>query len=70
MPYPPFVAGRAVLADAEMLIRGFGAGAEDEAAMRADRSRDVGNHLHFCHWRQIERLVAWLAADRALGTIH
>lgn len=70
MPRPPYVAGRAALADAEMLIRAFGDAAEDEAATRADRSRDVGNHLHFCHWRQIERLLGWLNTERAIGTIH
>ncbi|MFT3977623.1 MAG: hypothetical protein QM688_10985 [Sphingomonas bacterium] len=66
----PYVTGRAALADAQALIATFGASAALEAAARADRSRDVGNHIHFCHWRQIERLVDLLSARRAIGTVH
>ncbi|MFW2851309.1 hypothetical protein ACM61V_05225 [Sphingomonas sp. TX0543] len=66
----PYVAGRTTLADAEALLVTHGRAAADEAAARADRSRDIGNHIHFCHWRQIERLVELLAADRVVGTIH
>ena len=58
------------LADAEELILRFGTGAELEAAARADRSRDLGNHIHFCRWRQIERLIVVLSERRASGTIH
>ena len=28
---------------------------------------DIGNHIHFCHWRQIERLIVVLGAPCALG---
>lgn len=48
----------------------FGDNAGYEAAARADRSRDLGNHIRFCHWRQIERLIVLLTHDGALGTIH
>lgn len=48
----------------------FGDNAGYEAAARADRSRDQGNHIHFCHWRQIERLIVLLTHDGPLGTIH
>lgn len=70
MDHFPYVADRATLADAETLLLAFGAAAADEAAARADRSRDIGNHIHFCHWRQIERLLDFLSADRAPGTVH
>jgi hypothetical protein len=66
----PYLADRRAVADADQLIAAFGAGAAFEAATRADRSRDVGNHVHFCHWRQIERLIGLLAAERAVGTVH
>jgi hypothetical protein len=57
-------------ADAAELIAHFGALAAGEAAVRADRSREVGNVLHFCRWRQIERLILLLAAGRGVHTIH
>ena len=57
------------LADASDLIdvrrrRGF------EAAARAERSRDDGNVARFCHWRQIERVIATLSSDEVRGTVH
>ena len=66
----PYVADRAMLAAANDLIDRFGGHAAIEAASRADRSRDLGNVVHFCRWRQIERLVALLNADEPAGTIH
>ncbi|GAO40753.1 hypothetical protein SCH01S_51_00850 [Sphingomonas changbaiensis NBRC 104936] len=67
---PPYVADRAVLADATDLIARFGIDAAIEAASRADRSRDLGNVVHFCRWRQVERLVVLLNADEVTGTVH
>ncbi len=61
---------RAALADATNLIEAYGELAQIEAAQRADRSRAVGNVIHFCHWRQIERTIAMLAAEEVTGTIH
>ena len=65
-----FLADRSSVAAAEELIATFGDDAGFEAAARADRSRDLGNHVHFCRWRQIERLVVLMSVDRAVGTIH
>lgn len=70
MPQLPYLADRAEFTDATDLITMFGTGARTEAAARADRSRDLGNYLHFCRWRQIERLIGWLSSDRAIGTVH
>ena len=56
--------------DAEQLIANFGEEAGLEAANRADKSRAVGNHLHYCKWRQVERLCVLLSIDQALGTVH
>jgi hypothetical protein len=66
----PFIAGRLALAEASELIERFGEEAALEAAMRAERSRDAGNVLHFCHWRQIERVIATLSCDEVRGTVH
>ena len=66
----PFITGRAALNDAAMLIDTFGDDAGAEAASRAEHSRDAGNVMRFCHWRQIERVIAALASDEVRGTIH
>ncbi len=66
----PFIHGRGALDDAAELIARFGDDAGFEAAARAERSRDDGNVARFCHWRQIERVIATLASDEVRGTIH
>ncbi len=66
----PYLSGRKSYEDAAELMAAFGDNAGYEAAARADRSRDLGNHIHFCHWRQIERLIVLLTHDMALGTVH
>ena len=66
----PFIACRLALAEASELIDRFGDHAGLEAATRAERSRDAGNVLHFCHWRQIERVIATLSSDEVRGTVH
>ena len=58
------------VAEAAELIASFGESAGLEAAIRAGRSRDIGNHLHFCRWRQTERLIDLLASPQAVGTIQ
>ena len=65
-----FIHGRVALADASDLIERFGDDAGFEAAARADRSRDEGNIARFCHWRQIERVIATLSDEETRGTIH
>lgn len=66
----PFIHGRLALADATELIERFGDHAADEAAIRAERSRDDGNVMRFCHWRHIERVIAALSSDEVHGSIH
>ncbi|MDZ7282930.1 hypothetical protein N4G62_12915 [Sphingomonas sanguinis] len=65
----PFLTDRDV-ADAAEMMETFGLAAGGEAAARADRSRDLGNHIHFCRWRQIERLIDLLSSEEAIGTVH
>lgn len=66
----PFINGRGSLADAALLLETFGDNAGFEAAARAEASRDKGNVLRFCHWRQIERVIVTLADSEIRGTIH
>ena len=66
----PYLADRAHVSDAAELIRLFGDDAGFEAAARADKYRDLGNHIHFCRWRQIERLIVLMSVNRAVGTVH
>jgi hypothetical protein len=66
----PFIHGRGAIEDAAELIARFGEDAMLEAAARAQRSRDDANVARFCHWRQIERVIATLASDEVCGTVH
>ncbi len=68
--YLPYLSDRKSYEDATELMTLFGDNAGYEAAARADRCRDVGNHIHFCHWRQIERLIVLLSYDQPVGTVH
>lgn len=56
--------------DAEQLILNFGAEAGLEASIRADKSRALGNHLHYCKWRQVERICVLLSIAHPIGTVH
>jgi hypothetical protein len=69
MYLPLYVEQRDVV-EAEALITNFGKAAGIEAAERAEASRNIGNHLQFCRWRQIERLVIMLSVETTLGTVH
>ena len=66
----PFIHGRIALADASDLIDRFGDDAGFEAAARAERSRDDGNVVRFCHWRHIQRVIATLSSQEITGSIH
>ena len=50
-------------AEAAELIAQFGDHAAFEAAARANHSRGLGNVVHFCRWRQIERMINLLTAE-------
>jgi hypothetical protein len=66
----PFIHGRAALSDAAELMQRYGDEAAYEAAARAERSRDKGNVVRFCHWRQIQRVIASLSNQDVHGTVH
>ena len=65
-----FIHGRQALHEASDLIDRYGDDAGFEAAARAERSRNDGNVTRFCHWRQIERVIATLSSDEVIGTVH
>lgn len=66
----PFISCRHALADASDLIDRFGDDAALEAASLAEHSRDLGNVMRFCHWRQIERVIASLSSVEVRGSVH
>lgn len=65
-----YLLDRATLSAADDLIAKFGMLAAQEAALQAERSRGLGNLIHFCRWREIERVVALLSAEDAVFTVH
>ena len=65
-----FIAGRTALTDAAELIDCYGDQAVMAAALRAEQSRNADNLLRYCHWRQIERVIAALESDEVQGTVH
>ena len=65
-----YLPDRSAAADAAELMARFGDYAASEAAARADRSRELGNVIHFCRWRQIERLILLLEEGGRAQTIH
>ncbi len=60
----------AAATEAAELIDRFGGFAADEAAARASHSRGLGNVIHYCRWRQIQRLIELLEAQPGEGTLH
>lgn len=66
----PYLRHRACAETATELMHNFGDAAEHEAAARAYKSRDVGNVVQFCRWRQIERLIAIMNNGGANVTVH
>ncbi|HEX8400679.1 MAG TPA: hypothetical protein VF628_03155 [Allosphingosinicella sp.] len=61
---------RAGIEEATELMTRFGEHALIEAATRASHSRSVGNVIHFCRWRQIERTIEMLSSPERTGSVH
>ena len=66
----PDVFAPAAFVEAARLIERFGAHAGWEAAARADRSRDLGNVVHFCRWREVARMIELIRDDKVNGPVH
>lgn len=58
-----YIKDREAVFDAAELVSEYGSLAGKEAAARAKQSREKGNVVHFCRWRQIKRLVEWMDSD-------
>ena len=69
MNHQVFFAG-STFSDAADLMSKFGPEAESQAKIRAGRSRDLGNVILFCHWREIERLIGAISRERADGPLQ
>lgn len=66
----PYLAATRPHVDAADLVAAYGRGAGGEAKVRAERSRRLGNYLHFCRWREVERLIAAMGAGPDGATVH
>jgi hypothetical protein len=60
----------AAFTEAAQLIERFGQYAGSEAALRADKSRDLGNFVHFCRWREVGRLIELMHDEEVTGPVH
>ena len=69
-PALPFIADRATALDAVRLLADHGPGARAAADARADASRNRGNVVDFCRWRQIERLIVAMTQAGPEQTRH
>lgn len=65
-----FVIDREAYEGAETLIAGWGEAALAEAAARAGRSRDLGNHIHYTRWCRVGRVILLLGDPESAGTLH
>jgi hypothetical protein len=61
---------RAEFTAATELMAHFGPQAAEEATTRASDSRDRGNVIHYCQWRQVARLIEILRVEDVQGTVH
>jgi hypothetical protein len=64
------VSGRVAGELATEMMALFGPQAATEAHRRASRSRNLGNALGYCTWRQAERLITQLTATSDQFTVH
>ena len=65
-----YLQDREAVFDAAKLVEEFGVDASKEATARANKSREKGNVVHFCRWRQIKRLVDWMDSGETASVPH
>ncbi len=70
MTHLPLTVDRLTADLATEMIAIFGKDAASQAALRATRSRDLGNAVRFCRWRLTERFIDLLADGEAAHTLH
>lgn len=66
----PFHLDKKDIGEAETLIADHGLMAAQEAREKARKSRNLGNHIDFCRWREIERYITLTFVEEPIGTIH
>ena len=65
-----FVADREAYEFASALMAEYGDTALTEAVSRAERSRDLGNFIHYARWCRAGRAILLLADPRPAGSLH
>lgn len=65
-----FVIDREAYDGAAELIEACGDRALAEAAARAGRSRDLGNHIHYTLWCRVGRTILLIDDAEGAGTLH
>ncbi|WBO22172.1 hypothetical protein [Sphingomonas abietis] len=65
-----FVIDREAYDGAEELMARWGEEALSEAAARAERSRDLGNHIHYTRWCRVGRAILQLGDPEPAATLH
>jgi len=65
-----FVVDREAYDGASDLLDAFGESALAEAAQRAERSRDIGNHIHYTRWCRVGRAILVLGDPEPGGLLH
>jgi hypothetical protein len=65
-----FLTAGAAFSEASELLDHYGELAVAEAAQRASRSRELGNVVHFCRWREVIRMIDMLSDEQVEGAIH
>ncbi|HEY0270622.1 MAG TPA: hypothetical protein VGC10_06505 [Sphingomonas sp.] len=65
-----FVADREAYDAASTLMSEYGGAALTEAASRAERSRDLGNFIHYARWCRAGRAILLLSDPEQDGTLH
>ena len=65
-----FIVDRAAYEGATALIESFGERALAEASIRAEYSREQGNHIHYTHWCRIGRTIMVLGDPGRGSSVH
>lgn len=65
-----FIVDREAYEGATALIESFGERALAEASIRAEHSRERGNHIHYAHWCRIGRTIMVLGDPGRDSSVH
>lgn len=65
-----FVVDREAYDGATALIETFGESALAEASLRAEYSRDQGNHIHYTRWCRVGRTILVLGDPGSGARLH